>query len=293
MDFLELIKVILLGIIEGITEWLPVSSSGHILLFDAVWGLNQTESFKEIFLYFVQAGAILAVIFLFFPKLCPFKLSSTDAAGANAESGAQPNAPIKRGLYSDKRTWLLWAKIAVACIPAAVVGLLVDMPDHPAVIAVTLILYGIAFLFMESRERKEFKVNDVHDISWVQALIIGGAQVLSIIPGTSRSGVTILAALLLGISRPAGAEFTFFLAIPVMLGASLLKIIKNLDAVMLFGVEWIYLLAGFTVAFAVSMLCIKLLMRFVQKHDFKVFGWYRIALGLVVLGVFILPLLFS
>ena len=285
MDFIELLKVIILGIIEGITEWLPVSSSGHILLFDSVWGLDQTDAFKEIFLYFVQAGAILAVIVLFFAKLCPFKLTQK-AEGADG-------APIKRRLYSDKQTWLLWAKIAVACIPAAVVGILFDMPDEPAIIAITLIVYGIAFLFMESDKNKQFKVDDVHGITWVQALIIGGAQVLSVIPGTSRSGVTILAALLLGISRPAGAEFTFFLAIPVMLGASLLKILKNFSEVLAFGVEWVYLLTGFAVAFAVSMLCIKLLMNFVKKHDFKVFGWYRIALGLVVLGVFVVPLLFT
>ena len=285
MDFIELLKVIILGIIEGITEWLPVSSSGHILLFDSLWGLDQTDAFKEIFLYFVQAGAILAVIVLFFQKLCPFKLTQQ----ANGADGA----PIKRRLYSDKQTWLLWAKIAVACIPAAVVGILFDMPDEPAIIAVTLIVYGIAFLFMESNKNKQFKVDDVHGITWVQALIIGGAQVLSVIPGTSRSGVTILAALLLGISRPAGAEFTFFLAIPVMLGASLLKIVKNLSEVLAFGVEWVYLLTGFAVAFAVSMLCIKFLMNFVKKHDFKVFGWYRIALGVVVLGVFIIPLLFA
>ena len=285
MDFIELLKVIIIGIIEGITEWLPVSSSGHILLFDSLWGLNQTDAFKEIFLYFVQAGAILAVIVLFFAKLCPFKLTAK-ASGADG-------APLKRKLYSDKQTWLLWAKIAVACIPAAVVGILFDMPDEPAIIAVTLILYGIAFLFMESNKNKQFKVDDVHGITWAQALIIGGAQVLSVIPGTSRSGVTILAALLLGISRPAGAEFTFFLAIPVMLGASLLKIVKNLSEVLTFGIEWVYLFTGFAVAFAVSMLCIKLLMNFVKKHDFKVFGWYRIALGLVVLGVFIIPKLFA
>lgn len=286
MDFLELLKVVLLGIIEGITEWLPVSSSGHILLFNAVWGLKQTEAFQEIFLYFIQAGAILAVIVLFFGKLCPFKLKKTD----ETVNESVP-APTKR-LYSDKKTWVLWFKIAIACIPAAIVGLLIDMPDQPAVIAVTLILYGVAFIFMESREKKDFKVNDVHDITWAQAAIIGAAQVLSVIPGTSRSGVTILAALLLGISRPAGAEFTFFLAIPVMVGASLLKIVKNLDAVLLFRIEWIYLLAGFATAFAVSMLCIKFLMNFVRKHDFKVFGWYRIGLGLLVLATLVIPQLF-
>ena len=286
MDFIELLKVIILGIIEGITEWLPVSSSGHILLFDSLWGLNQTDAFKEIFLYFVQAGAILAVIVLFFAKLCPFKLTAK-ASGADG-------APLKRKLYSDKQTWLLWAKIAVACIPAAVLGILFDMPDEPAIIAVTLILYGIAFLFMESNKNKQFMVDDVHGITWAQALIIGGAQVLSVIPGTSRSGVTILAALLLGISRPAGAEFTFFLAVPVMVGASGIKVLKFLlDYGMFSGAEIGYLLIGALVAFAVSMLVIKLLMNFVKKHDFKVFGWYRIALGAIVIAALVIPTFFA
>ncbi len=282
MDFIEVLKVIFLGIIEGITEWLPVSSTGHMLLVNAVFPLRQSENFKELFMYFIQLGAILSVIVLFFGKLCPFKLDKKEVE----------NKGMKTVIRSDSPTWILWGKVVVACIPAAVIGILVDMPDMPWVIATTLILYGVAFVVIEIWNKKRtFKIENVHDITWVQALIIGGAQVLSIIPGTSRSGVTILAALLIGISRPAGAEFTFFLAIPVMLGASLLKFIE-------FGfgfslVEYGYLFIGFFTAFAVSMLCIKLLMDFVKKHDFTVFGWYRIALGVIVLGCMVIPPLFA
>ncbi len=277
MEFLEIIKVILLGIIEGITEWLPISSTGHMLLFDAVWPLEQSADFKEIFLYFIQFGAILSVIVLFFAKLCPFKLKK--AAGE------------KTTLQSDKPTWILWGKVLLACVPAAIVGVLLNMPDEAWVIATTLIIYGVAFILIERRNKdKAFKVEDVHGITWTQAAIIGGAQVLSIIPGTSRSGVTILAALLLGISRPAGAEFTFFLAIPVMVGASLLKFIEF--GFSFTGAEWGYLLIGFVTAFLVSLLCIKLLMDFVKKHDFTLFGWYRVALGVVVFAALVIPSFF-
>ena len=281
MDFIELLKVIILGIIEGITEWLPVSSSGHILLFDSLWGLDQSDAFKEIFLYFVQAGAIMAVIVLFFAKLCPFKLTAkSDANGA----------PLKRKLYSDKKTWLLWAKIAVACIPAAVVGILFDMPDKPAVISVTLILYGIAFILVEKRnENKSFPIQSTNELTYKHAVIIGFFQTLALIPGTSRSGATIIGALLIGISRPAGAEFTFFLAIPVMLGASAIKILKFiLSSGGFTGAELGYLFIGTLVAFAVSLFVIKFLMNFVRKHDFKVFGYYRIALGLLIVLLLIL-----
>ena len=290
MDFLELIKAVLLGIIEGITEWLPVSSTGHILLFDAVWsatsGSQASEAFQDFFLYFIQLGAILSVVILFFGKLCPFKLRQKSEF---ADTQSVP-APIKR-LYSDKNIWLLWGKVAVACIPCVIVGVLVDITDEPWIIAVALIVYGALFLFIEKwNEKREAKVTDVYAITWTQAAIIGAAQALSVIPGTSRSGVTILAALLLGISRPAGAEFTFFLAIPVMVGASLLQFLKNVSGVLSFTVfEWIYLFAGFAVAFAVSMLCIKWLMSFVRNHDFKPFGWYRIALGALVLATMVIP----
>ncbi len=281
MDLLEIIKIILLGIIEGVTEWLPISSTGHMLLFNGVWPLAQSEAFEELFFYFIQLGAILSVIVLFFEKLCPFKLKTqTDEAGKTT-----------RLLTNDKPTWILWGKVLVACIPAAIAGFLIDMPDAPWVIATTLILYGVAFILIEKwNEKRTFRVESVHQITWSQAAMIGAAQVLAIIPGTSRSGITILAALLLGISRPAGAEFTFFLAIPVMLGASLLKFIEFGFAFS--GVEFFYLFLGFTVAFAVSMLCIKLLMSFVKNHDFTVFGWYRIALGALVFGALVIPTFF-
>ncbi len=281
MEFLEIIKILLLGVIEGITEWLPISSTGHMLLFNEVWALKQSEKFEQLFFYFIQLGAILSVIVLFFGKLCPFKLKKE--AGENGQ--------MKRVLYNDKSTWILWGKVLIACIPAAVAGVVIDMPDAPWVIATTLILYGVAFILVENWNKKRtFTVESVHQITWVQAAIIGGAQVLSIIPGTSRSGVTILAALLLGISRPAGAEFTFFLAIPVMVGASLLKFIEFGFSFTVY--EYTYLFIGFFVAFIVSMLCIKLLMSFVKKHDFKVFGWYRIGLGALVFALLVIPTFF-
>lgn len=290
MDFLLLLKSILLGIIEGITEWLPVSSTGHILLFDGIWkSLSQAtanQAFDDFFLYFIQLGAILSVIILFFGKLCPFKLREKENSGTGAS--------LLKRVYSDTTIWTMWGKVAVACIPCVIVGVLADIADQPWIIATALITYGVAFLAIEKwNEGRTPKTNDVYSITWTQAAVIGMAQALSVIPGTSRSGVTILAALLLGISRPAGAEFTFFLAIPVMIGASFLQFLKNMDGVLAFtAYEWIYLFAGFITAFAVSMLCIKALMSFVRKHDFKPFGWYRIALGALVLGVMVIPQLF-
>ena len=283
MDFLLLLKSILLGIIEGITEWLPVSSTGHILLFDGIWkSLSQAtanQAFDDFFEYFIQLGAILSVIILFFGKLCPFKLREK----ATTNNG---NSLLKR-VYSDSTIWTMWGKVAVACIPCVIVGILTDIADQPWLIAIALIVYGVAFLVIEKcNENRPPKTNDVHSITWTQAAIIGMAQALSVIPGTSRSGVTILAALLLGISRPAGAEFTFFLAIPVMVGVNLLEFWKNKDAVMAFNTyQWTYLFAGFLTAFVISLLCIKRLMNFVRKHDFKPFGWYRIALGALVLAM--------
>lgn len=290
MNFLLLLKSILLGIIEGITEWLPVSSTGHILLFDSVWKSLSSETtnsaFDDFFLYFIQLGAILSVIILFFGKLCPFKLREKNEENTNTS--------LLKRVYSDNTIWTMWGKVAVACIPCVIVGVLADIADQPWLIATALIVYGVAFLVIEKwNENRTPKTNDVYSITWTQAAIIGMAQALSVIPGTSRSGVTILAALLLGISRPAGAEFTFFLAIPVMVGASFLQFLKNMDGVLAFtAYEWIYLFAGFLTAFAVSMLCIKLLMDFVRKHDFKPFGWYRIALGALVLAVMVVPQLF-
>ena len=294
MDFFALLKALFLGVIEGITEWLPISSSGHILLFNAAWNsfteAQESLAFQNFFLYFIQLGAILAVIVLFFGKLCPFKLRPKSELDTNERIPA----PLKR-LYSDKQIWTMWLKVALACIPCVIVGVLVDITDQPWIISVALIVYGIAFILIEKwNAKREAKIDDVYAITWQQAAIIGAAQALSVIPGTSRSGVTILAALLLGISRPAGAEFTFFLAIPVMIGASMLQFLKNVHEVLAFSAfEWIYLFAGFVTAFAVSMLCIKMLMNFVRKHDFKSFGWYRIALGALVLAVLVIPKLLA
>ncbi len=277
MDIVEILKIVLLGIVEGITEWLPVSSTGHILLVDHLFPMKCSEGFKEVFLYVIQLGAILAVILGFFKKLFPFGLQKTQSE----------NGELNTRLTVKKDVFNLWGKIIVACAPAAVVGLLVDMPDHPLVIAITLIVYGVAFILIEIwNKKRSFKTQTVAEITYLQALIIGLCQTLSIIPGTSRSGVTILAALLLGITRPAGAEFTFYLAIPVMAGASFIKILQH--GLSFTAIEVGYLLIGALVAFAVSMFAIKFLMSFVKKHDFKIFGWYRIALGvIVVLAVFI------
>lgn len=273
MEFLELLKVILLGVVEGITEWLPVSSTGHMLLIDAFLPLNASAEFKEMFMVVVQLGAILAVLVLFWKKLFPF---------GREEKGGK--VLVKKDVFS------LWGKVLIACLPAAVVGLPLDdfLEEHlhtPLVISITLIVYGVAFLWVEQRNKNRvFPVNETHAITYKHALIIGAFQVLSLIPGTSRSGATILGALLIGVARPAGAEFTFFLAIPVMFGASALKLVKFfLDGGALIGAELIYLTVGAAVAFVVSMLAIEFLMNFVKKHDFKPFGIYRIALGLAVL----------
>ncbi len=281
MRFLEILKVIFLGIIEGITEWLPISSTGHMLLFDALFPLDCSPAFKEVFLYTIQLGAILAVVILFWKKLFPF----------GTEKKQTEQGELKTRLIVKKDIFNLWGKVVVACVPAAVVGLLFDMPDSPLVISITLILYGAAFILMELWNKKRtFKIESTSQISYIHAIIIGLCQALSFIPGTSRSGVTILGALLLGISRPAGAEFTFFLAIPVMFGASLLKLLKYGFAFT--AAEFGYLLIGAFVAFAVSLFAIKFLMDFVKKHDFTVFGWYRIALGVLVIGALVLPPLF-
>jgi len=282
MEFIEILKVILLGIIEGVTEWLPISSTGHILLFDALFPMDCSPAFKEVFLYVIQLGAILAVVILFWKKLFPFGLRK-----AQTEQGE-----LKTRLTVKKDIFSLWGKVLVACIPAGIVGILLDMPDSPLVIAITLIFYGLAFILVERWNKKRvFKTQSLTDLTYVHAILIGLFQALSFIPGTSRSGITILGALLLGISRPVGAEFTFYLAIPVMAGASLLKLLKYGFAFSL--VEFGYLLIGAFVAFAVSLFVIKFLMDFVRKHDFTLFGWYRIVLGAIVIGALILPPLFA
>ena len=284
MEFIEILKVVLLGIVEGITEWLPVSSTGHMLLVDELFPMKASADFKEVFIYFIQLGAIFAVIALFWKKLFPWK----------KQQKPQENGEPQSKIVLDKGILHLWGKVLFACIPA-VVGIFIGLPDKPLIIAIALIFYGVAFIVIEKyNKNKTFPIQTTEEISYKHAFIIGLFQLLAIIPGTSRSGATILGALLIGISRPAGAEFTFFLAIPVMAGASAIKILQFiLDNGMFSGAEIGYLLIGAAVAFAVSMAAIKLLMNFVKKHDFAVFGWYRIALGAVVIAVMVIPPLFA
>lgn len=273
MDIVELIKVIFLGIVEGITEWLPISSTGHMILVDAFVKLNVTDAFKEMFLVVIQLGAILAVAVTFFNKLNPFS--------------------SKKNKEEKKDTWLLIAKVILACIPAGVIGILFDDKLNEIfynwqTVAVTLIIYGVFFILIEiwnKKKNKESAIQTVTDITFTTAFLIGLAQVLSLIPGTSRSGATILGAMLLGTSRIAATEFTFFLAIPVMLGASLVKLLKYfMEAGFGFtGAESVTLIVGMVTAFIVSMVSIKFLVNFVKKHDFKVFGYYRIVLGIIVI----------
>ncbi len=289
MEFIEILKVILLGIVEGITEWLPISSTGHMILVDEILPLKLSEAFKEMFFVVIQLGAILAVIVMFFWKLFPFRLQKKEE-----EKGG------KTKLIADMGILNLWGKVIVACLPAAVIGILFDdllekYLHTPLIISLALIVYGVAFIWIENRNKqRELPIKETSQINYKQAIIIGAFQVLSLIPGTSRSGATILGALLIGVARPAGAEFTFFLAIPVMVGASAIKLLKFFLASGGFtGAELGYLLIGAAVAFAVSLIAIKFLMNFVKKHDFKLFGWYRIALGVIVIAALVLPPLFA
>ena len=274
MDFIEILKAIFLGIVEGITEWLPISSTGHMILVDEFLKLNVSEEFLEMFFVVIQLGAILAVPVLFFHKLNPFS--------------GKKSAEERRG------TWNLWGKVVVGVIPAGIVGVLFDdfFNTHfynYIVVAIALIVYGIAFLLIEKRrEGKPFRVERVEDLTYRDALMIGGYQMLSLIPGTSRSGSTILGGMLTGVSRTASAEFSFFMAIPVMLGASLVKILKFVvKGYTATGAEIGLLLVGILVAFFVSLAAIRFLTDFVKRHDFKPFGIYRIALGVLVLGYFL------
>lgn len=270
---LEMLKVILLGIVEGITEWLPISSTGHLILVDEFVKLNASASFKEMFNVVIQLGAILAVVVMYFHKLNPFSPKKTKV--------------------EKKETMQLWYKVIISCIPAAVLGLLLDdwMEAHlhnAVVISIMLILYGILFIIIERwNKTKTPAVSALADLSYQTAFFIGCFQVLSLVPGTSRSGATIIGALLLGVSRYVAAEFTFFLAIPVMFGASGIKLLKFFaDGQGITGMEVAMLCCGCLVAFVVSVLAIKFLMGYVKKHDFQVFGWYRIVLGILVLGWF-------
>ena len=273
MNVLEWLKVLLLGIVEGITEWLPISSTGHMILLNEFVTLDVSPEFLEMFLVVIQLGAILAVVMLFWDKIFPFH--------------------FKEKPVIQKEIFVLWFKILVACVPAAVIGLAFDdvfdaLFYNPWCVAIALIAFGIAFIVIENRNKNASpKITELGQITYQTAFMIGVFQLLAaVFPGTSRSGATIVGALLIGVSRTVAAEFTFFLAIPVMLGASLLKVVK-------FGFhftsgEAVILLTGMIVAFLVSVIVIRFLMGYIKKHDFKVFGWYRITLGAIVLLYFVL-----
>ena len=273
--FLELLKSLLYGIVEGITEWLPVSSTGHLILLGELCPLEVSPAFSEMFDVVIQLGAILAVIVLFFRKLNPF---------------APSKSPLEK-----KDTWGLWFRVCVAVIPSAVVGVLLDdwLDEHLynyITVAVALVVYGILFILIEKfKPADKATVTDVSFISYKLAFLIGAFQMLALIPGTSRSGSTILGAMLLGCTRGAAAEFSFFMAIPTMLGASLLKVVKLFaEGVTVTALEWGILAVGCVSAFLVSLAAIRFLMDFVKKHSFASFGWYRIVLGALVIGYFLI-----
>lgn len=268
MFLIEILKSIFLGIIEGITEWLPISSTGHMILVNEFMGTSDGFFGSQIYLYVIQLGAILAIATLYFKKLNPFSPSKT------AEEKYD--------------TWQMWFKVIIACIPAAVFGLLLndfmDTISNALVVSSMLIIYGIAFIITERRNKKA-KITEMNQMTYKTAILIGLFQVLSIIPGTSRSGSTILGAMLLCCSRELAAEFSFFLAIPVMFGVSILKLATNVYPMT--GQEWALLIIGMVTAYIVSMASVKFLVSYVRRHDFKVFGWYRIVLGIAVLIYFI------
>lgn len=273
---IEILKAILFGIVEGITEWLPISSTGHMILLDEFIHLGVSEEFYKLFEVVIQLGAILAVVLLYFKKIWPVK-------------------KVNNSLKLDKNILNLWGKILVACIPAAIIGLLFDdwLDEHlynSIVVSLALIIYGVIFIIIESKNIGTRSTKKLNDITYKQAIGVGCFQLLSLIPGTSRSGSTIIGGLILGLERSVAATFTFFLAIPVMAGASLLKLVKYiLDVGFVFnGLELTILIVGCIVAFLVSLFVIKFLINYIRKHDFKVFGWYRIVLGIIVLLYFLL-----
>ena len=274
MDILEIIKIFFISLIEGITEWLPVSSTGHMIIFDEIVKLNFSEEFKSLFMVVIQLGAILAVVFLYFEKLNPFSPS--------------------KSRYEKSKTWDLWKKVIVGCLPMAILGFLLDdfidsKLKNAWIVASMLILYGILFIVIErvkKRSSKKPKITETSNISYVDALKIGGFQILSLVPGTSRSGSTIIGGLLSGASREVAAEFSFFMGIPLMFGASFLKIVKygfNYSTSEIF-----YLSLAMILTFVISIFVIKTLMEYLKKHNFEVFGWYRIVLGVIVLTFFLL-----
>ncbi|MBQ4284094.1 MAG: undecaprenyl-diphosphate phosphatase [Lachnospira sp.] len=278
--FFEILKAILFGIVEGITEWLPVSSTGHMILIDRFVQLDVSDEFYDMFQVVIQFGAIIAVIILFWDKLWPFKMR-------------KKKGEDKKVLAWKKGAFDMWVKIIVACVPAAIVGLLFDdkideLFYNSVVVSIALIVVGIAFIIIETmNSKKKPTINSIAEMSYKTVIIIGLFQLIAaIFPGTSRSGATIIGALLIGVSRATAAEFTFFLAVPVMAGASLLKIVKfALEGVAMSGMEIAILAVGTITAFVVSVVVIKFFMGYIKKHDFKVFGWYRIVLGALVLAI--------
>lgn len=271
MDFIEILKAILFGIVEGVSEWLPISSTGHMILLNELVTLKVSEDFWDVFLVVIQLGAIMAVICIYIKVLWPFT--------------------TKEKYYLKKEAWSMWFKVLVACIPAAVIGIAFDdILDkylyNYIVVAISLVIFGILFIVIENRNKdKTASINTIAEITYKTALIIGVFQLIAaVFPGTSRSGATILGALLIGVSRKVAAEFTFFLAVPVMFGASLLKLIKA--EITPTGVEIGLLLIGMLTAFIVSLVVIKFLMEYIKKKDFKIFGWYRIVLGIIVISYF-------
>lgn len=274
MDFLEIIKAVLIGIIQGVTEWLPISSTGHMILFNEFIKLNVSKPFLDMFLVVIQLGSILAVVYLYFYKLNPFS--------------------SKKSEIEKRDTISLWGKVLVGCIPAAIIGFLFDDIIHDMfynsyVVAATLILYGVLFILVENRNKRPL-VKNFNGLTYKMALLIGTFQVLALIPGTSRSGATILGAVILGASRYVAAEYSFFIAIPVMFGASGYEILKYIlkDEFLFSSLEWMILIVGMLTAFLVSVVAIKFLMNYIKKHDFKAFGYYRIILGIIVLLYFAL-----
>ena len=279
---IELIKAIVLGVVEGITEWLPISSTGHMILVNEFLKLNVTDEFREMFLVVIQLGAILAVVVLYWKSLWPFGIK-------------------EHKVYAKKDIWSMWFKVIVSCIPAVIIGVLDEMEwfcgktidgvfYNWQTVSIMLILFGILFIVIENvNKNKQPKINSIAELTYTSALIIGAFQcIAAVFPGTSRSGATILGAILIGVSRTVAAEYTFFLAVPVMVGASGLKLLKYIkDFGFDFGGEFIYLIVGMAVAFVVSVIAIKFLMSYIKKHDFKAFGVYRIVLGAVVIGYFV------
>lgn len=285
-SFIEILKVIFLGIVEGITEWLPISSTGHLILVEEFVKLNVSQEFWDMFMVVIQLGAILAVVVLYWKDLWPFR--NKKPKHENVTKVEKAAGVLCRFVKIDKM--IMWFKILVSCLPAIIIGLpfndfIEEKFNNWFVVSVMLIVYGVMFLIVEDyNEKRQAKYNSISEITWKTALFIGFFQVLSLIPGTSRSGATIIGGILVGASRTVAAEYTFFLAIPVMFGASLLKIVK-------FGMnftswEVVILLVGMVVSFVVSILAIKFLMGYIKKHNFKVFGWYRIVLGIIVILFF-------